>query len=398
MSRLLIQFADETLTDFRWASFDESAEFGGLDWHSNAADQLTAVATQNPHPVIMLVPQQCVYLTQVELPEKASRQLMAAIEYQVEDQLAQDIETQHFALGDSSKNPIAIAVVSRSIMEDCMALARSHDLRLIQVVPELFLCPWQGEGIALTEGYDGCLLRYGDYSGLKCQAQALPAMLALVKRDLDSDQITYYASGDDPAPELEGYEVQRQSLNATRPGLVDAPLIDLQQRDFQLSSAWLGLAKTWKWVALLFAALLVIGAYNKAIALYELETELADIRQQQFELLKPHLSAADNVDANLKKLLIDHLKKLRLNQREQGFLKLLLEFTRARTAYPGVEISRVAYQGSRLSFDINSNQLTDIEALTEAVRKLGLNVKLESLSIKPEQSSGRLVLTGADDV
>jgi type II secretion system protein L len=269
---------------------------------------------------------------------------------------------------------------------------------LIQVVPELFLCPWQGEGIALTEGYDGCLLRYGNFSGLKCQAQALPAMLALVKRNLDTNQITYYANGDDPAPELEGYEVERQSLNATQPGLISAPLIDLQQRDFQLSSAWIGLAKAWKWIALLFAALLVFGAYNKAIALHQLEGELGDIRQQQFELLKPHLSAASSADSNLKKLLIDHLKRLQMSQREQGFLKLLLEFTRARTAYPGVIISRVAYQAGRLSFDINSNQLTDIEALTETVRKQGLNVKLESLSIKPEQSSGRLVLTGADDV
>ncbi len=398
MARLLIQFTTEELDDFRWANFDETApSSGAFEWQQAGADELATVATHNPHPVVIIIPQQCVYLTQIELPEKAGRQVLSAIEYQIEDQLAQDIESQHFALGDTSNNPIAVAVVERAIMERCIALARSHDLRLIQIVPELFLSPWQGAGVALSEGYDGCLVRYGDYRGLKCNAQALPAMLELVKRDVEIDRITFYGSADEPTPELDGYTVERQALDSTRPGLVDTPLINLQQRDFQLSSAWQGLGKAWKWIALLFVALLIIGAYNKAVALHELETRLAGIKQQQYELLKSFLPAGTSADANLKKLLIERLEQIQADQREQGFLKLLLEFTRARVKYPAVKISRVGYQGTRLSFDISSNQLTDIEALLETVKKQGVNAKLESLSIKPEQSSGRRVLTGGGD-
>lgn len=397
MARLLIQFTNEDLADFRWAKFDETTPSGELDWQQGSEGDLAEVARQNPHPVIMVIPQQCVYLTQVELPEKAGRQVLSAIEYQIEDQLAQDIESQHCALGDTSQNPIAVAVVARTIMAHCIALAQNHDLRLVQVVPELFLCPWQGAGVALTEGYDGCLLRYGDYRGLKCNAQALPAMLELIKRDADIDRITFYGSANDPTPELEGYTVERHELGSTSLALVDAPLINMQQRDYQLSSAWQGLGRAWKWTAMLFAALLVIGAYNKAAALQELETRLADIKQQQYDLLKPYLPAGTSADANLKKLLIERLEQIQADQREQGFLKLLLEFTRARVKYPAVEITRVGYQGTRLSFDISSSQLTDIEALLETVKKQGVNAKLESLNIKPEQSSGRLVLQGGGD-
>ena len=130
------------------------------------------------------------------------------------------------------------------------------------------------------------------------------------------------------------------------------------------------------------------------MALQELERELADIKQQQYELLKPYLPESASPDANLKKLLIERMKQLQASQQEQGFLNLMLEFTRARSAYPNIEISRIGFQGRRLSFDITSKQLTDIEALLESVRKLGVNAKLENLSIKPEQSSGRLVLEG----
>ena len=398
MLRLLIQFTDDELADFRWATVDDATGSAALDWQLSGADDLAAVAAQNPHPVVIVIPQQCVFLAEVELPEKAGRQVLSAIEYQVEDQLAQDIESQHFALGDTTENPVAIAVVERDIMEHCMALVRSYDLRLIQIIPELFLCPWPEDGVALMEGYNGCLLRYGKYRGLKCSALALPAMLELVKRDVEIDTITFYGAGTEAAPDIEKYTLLPQSLNSTRPGFIDGPLIDLQQRDYQLSSAWQGLAKTWKWIAMLIAALLVIGSYNKAVALNALEDELAGIKQQQYSLLKPYLPANTSPDANLKKLLIERLKQLNLSQREQGFLKLLLEFTRARSGFPAVKISRIGYQGNQLSFEISSSKLNDIEALLEIVIKQGVNAKLESLNIKPNQSSGRLVLRGSDGV
>ena len=49
-------------------------------------------------------------------------------------------------------------------------------------------------------------------------------------------------------------------------------------------------------------------------------------------------------------------------------------------------------------FDISSTQLTKIETLLATVQKQGVNATLVSLNIKPERSSGRLVLSGGDDV
>jgi general secretion pathway protein L len=395
--RLLIHFTDETLTDFRWALYDEAEGSAAFVWQFAGEDELAAVAAQNPHPVIVVIPQQCVYLTQVELPEKASRQLLGAIEYQVEDRLAQDVESQHFALGDTRENPISIAVVARDIMDRCVQLAQSRGLRLARILPEVFLCPWDGDGVALTEGHDGCLLRYGNYRGLKCNAQALPAMLQLVSRDIEVGRIRFYAGEGEESPSLEGFEVERVGLDAVRPGFVDAPVIDLQQRDYQLTSPWRNLARAWKWTAMLAAALLVAFAYNKAVALQELEGELVAIKQQQYELLAPYLPDASGPGDDLKRMLIERMRQLQANERERGFLQLMVEFTRARGAFPELQISRIGYQDNRLSFDISSSKLNDIEALLASVQKQGVDARLEALSIKPEQSSGRLVMTGGGD-
>jgi general secretion pathway protein L len=398
MARLLIQFFSDELAEFRWASIDEAVQTADIDWQRAAEDELASVAAQHPYPLILIIPQQCVYLTHIELPQRAGRQLLSAIEYQIEDQLAQDIESQHCALGDINANPVSIAVIERSIMMRCMALARGHGLRLIHIFPELFLCPWTGSGVALMQGHDGYLLRYGDYRGLKCSEQTLSAMLEMIGREVEFDSITCYESEAETALSLDGTNLEHKALSAARPGFIDAPIIDLQQRDYQMSSAWQGLAKTWKWVALLLAGLLVIGAYNKAMALHDMEQDLAAIKQQQYELLKPHLADDIGPNDNLKKVLIERLKQLQSNQGEQGFLQLLLEFTRARDQFPEVNITRIGYQGKELVFDISSTQLKKIETLLEVVQKQGVDATLVSLNIKPELSSGRLVLRGGDDV
>ena len=398
MARLLVQFFTDELAEFRWASIDEAQQTADIDWQQAGEDELVMIAAQHPHPLILIIPQQCVYMTQVELPQRAGRQLLSAIEYQIEEQLARDIESQHCALGDINANPVSIAVIERSIMKRCMALAQGHGLRLIHIFPELFLCPWTGSGVALMQGHDGYLLRYGAYRGLKCSEQTLAAMLEMVGREVELDSIACYASEAETALSLDGVNLEHKALSAARPGFIDAPVIDLQQRDYQMSSAWQGLAKTWKWVALLLAGLLMIGAYNKAMALHDMEQDLAAIKQQQYELLKPHLAEDIGPDDNLKKALIDRLKQLQSNQSEQGFLQLLLEFSRARVQFPEVNITRIGYQGKELVFDISSTELKKIETLLEVVQKQGVDATLVSLNIKPEQSSGRLVLRGGDDV
>jgi len=401
MARLLIQFYSDELAEFRWASIDESEQTADIDWQQAAENELVEVAAKHPHPLILIIPQQCVYMTAVELPQRAGRQVLSAIEYQIEEQLARDIESQHCALADANANPVSIAVIERSIMQRCLALAQAHGLRLLHIVPELFLCPWpnsgNGSGIALMRGHDGYLLRYGDFRGLKCSEQTLAAMLEMIGREVEFDTITCYEVEGESAPQLEGVELEHKALAAARPGFVNAPIIDLQQRDYRLSSAWLGLARTWKWVAWLLATFLLVAGYNKAVALQDMEQELAALKQQQYELLKPHLAKDVGPDDNLKKALIDHLKQLQSNQSEQGFLQLMLEFTRARDKFPEINITRIGYQGKELIFDISSTQLNKIETLLEVVKQQGVDASLVSLNIKPELSSGRLVLRGGDD-
>ena len=115
MPGLIVRFHDSALHDFNWFVDRSDSPGQSVEWQPGSEGDLVDVAKSHT-AVVLVIPQRDVYLTSYELPGKASRQVLSSIEYQIEDQLAQDVEIQHFAPGDPSSNPIAIAVVEKVIM------------------------------------------------------------------------------------------------------------------------------------------------------------------------------------------------------------------------------------------------------------------------------------------
>ncbi len=140
--------------------------------------------------------------------------------------------------------------------------------------------------------------------------------------------------------------------------------------------------------------LIAVSSYNKAIALQELEHQLLQIKTSQYELLKNYLPAEISQNDDLKKELINLLKQSQSGAEEVNFLELLRQFTRAKAAYPSVIIGKIGYQNKRLSIDITSNQLSQLESLLEAIESTGQATKLENLNIKPDIISGQFILDG----
>ena len=140
--------------------------------------------------------------------------------------------------------------------------------------------------------------------------------------------------------------------------------------------------------------LLAVTGYNKAIALHQLEVRLADIKASQYEQLKDFLPATINQSDDLKKELIKLLEQDRSGKQNVNFLGLLHQFTQAKTVHSSIIISRIGYQNRRLSIDITSNQLNDLESLLETIESTGQEIRMENLNIKPGIISGRYVLDG----
>ena len=387
MAQLFLRFYDETLDGFDWAVVDINAEATEIVWQQSVVSELPLLVSQNPYPVILFVPEQLVFYTEFEVPEKATRQVLASIEYQIEDRLAQDTETQHFAQGTQLANKVPIFVVAQSIMLTIQNLQQAYSLRIQQVLPEMYLCPAPEEGsVALIAGQSGMVLRYGENQSLKCQQEVLASVLDI---DCYIDETALPDTLDQ-----DKYPLNIKSLLASELNLDNA--INLQQRQFQASSNWKKLYYTWKAVSVAAILLLALGVFNRMIELDDMEQQLAAIKNSQYLLIKDYVGPRITPDSNLKKEMIKLLQNSSSTDQQIDFLHLLLEFSRARQAYSSIDIVKIGYQQDRLSVDISSTQLNDIESLHAALKAKGLTVDLDRLNIKPELVSGQFVVGGAN--
>jgi len=79
MQRLFLRFDDESFDGFDWTIVDGDAAVSHLSWRKSVESDLKALLAQHSMPTVLVIPQQLVYLTEFELPEKASRQILASI-------------------------------------------------------------------------------------------------------------------------------------------------------------------------------------------------------------------------------------------------------------------------------------------------------------------------------
>ena len=401
MSRLFLRFHDDSFDGFDWCIVDAEAPVTHLSWRNSSESELKALLSEHVMPTVVVIPQQLVYLTEFELPEKASRQILASIEFQIEDQLAQDTELQHYALGEQRDNKVPIAVVEQAVMQSCQSLIEKYGIRVVQIIPELFLCPWfDGEGdVSLIECQQGVILRYGEYQGLKCKLDVLNSMLNLVNRQTPITQVNCFIDDElaIDALNISKYESNAKPLNTTSLDLEKISTINLQQRQFQASSNWLKMLDVWKSVAAVILVIFVVTGFNRVVALQDMEAELDAIRASQYELVKEYVGPRVTKSANLKKELIKLLQENSDGQKGADFISLLLDFSQARAAFESIQIVKISYQKLRLSVDISSQKLNDVEALHAALNAKGLSAKLEKLNIKPELISGQFILEAGNN-
>jgi len=104
--------------------------------------------------VCVLVPSTDVLLAEPEVPAKAGTKLQQVVPYALEEQLAEDIDDLHFAIGkrvgDTPTTPVA--VVAHALMEDWLATLKSADVTPEVMYADSDLLPENpGHAVALIE-------------------------------------------------------------------------------------------------------------------------------------------------------------------------------------------------------------------------------------------------------
>jgi general secretion pathway protein L len=113
--------------------------------------------------VVVLLPSADIRLTSVQLPARQLAKVQQAVPYILEDQLADDVETLHFAVGARrADGQWPVAVIARERLAAALAFFVDRGLRPEAMIPDLLCLPTPGEEqfTLLVDG-DGVLVRSG---------------------------------------------------------------------------------------------------------------------------------------------------------------------------------------------------------------------------------------------
>ena len=355
--------------------------------------------------VVVLAPAARILLTQTRIPSRNRQRILNALPYALEDQLAEEVERLHFALGQrEADGTLQVAVVARRCLADWIARLRACDIEPDALVPDLLCLPWEaGHWSALEERHQ-TLIRTSLQAGLAADNENLETMLRLMLAEHTEEgrpaTIRWYqapGAEDPPFTAVDGVNLLPHHLEENPLGLLAGAYdptrsIDLLQGEFSRHERLGRLWRPWRATAALLLVLLAVSAAGTAADYWRLQRERAQLQQHIERIyLDTFPEARRVVDARVQ--MERRLAALRSggSGTQGGFLELLRRVGPALKAVQAVELRRLAYREGRLDLALRVRDLQHLDRLKQRLGEAqGLEVEIQSASARDDRVEARL--------
>jgi general secretion pathway protein L len=375
-----------------------------------------AAAQAAARPVIVLVPATDVLTTTVDIPVRGAR-LNAALPFALEESLADDVETLHFAAGakrDSGVRPVA--VVARAEIDRWLERLGTAGIEPVRMVPENY-------GLARIPGTmsvlvaEDCVM-FNDGADVEFvlegmqPSDALVAAGALTDRAHDTQATAGEASGhllvfcgpEDEERLSHEWIALRQELSSVDVNVLpDGVLprlavtvasgsgVDLLQGRYGARTDYGAFVKPWRRAAMLLIGLLLVGFVGKGIDYYRLSSEEAILREQfaaEYQQIRPG-------DA---REILDPLNAVRSIRQGLGaatgpqvFLPSLQQLSKAMAQNSNARIETISYRAGVIDVRITSPDVATLDNIQKVVRESGqFQASIQSTDQVDDQISSRL--------
>ncbi len=354
--------------------------------------------------VVFLAPAEQVLLSRVEIQTRNRQQLLKAVPYTLEEDLADDVENLHFALGprqDDGSYPVA--VIARKTLDMWLMELQEANIVPNAIFPELLNLPFTAPHWTLLLEDNRALIRSAQYHGFGVDADNLEAIFDLITDQAEEakpDEVDVYRCDHEtrrPLPQYLPVEKEHQHdhcLALMASGLNDKCNINLLQGSYKISDDALRLLKHWRFAAALFGVWLVIQFTTTAIDYWRLNQESEALQSRIEEVYRETFPEAQRV-VNPRVQMEQSLKSLLAAQQgddKGSFLPLLDAGGRAIHAISGIEINTLDYREDRLELALKASDLQALEKVKQRLEEEGLNARIESAETSGQQVEARLLV------
>jgi len=363
--------------------------------------------------VVVLVPGAEVLLAQPELPPaKAGAKLQQLVPYALEEQLAEDIEELHFAVGrrqgDSARVPVA--VVSRERMDEWTTLLKSSGLEPEAMYADSELLPQNpGQAVALLEE-EAVVVRPPGGMVVTLPADALGEALEIALSGIEPGTpggrglILYTGAAEwhrhAPAVEkarerFEGIQIQLLTggpLGLLAQQLATTPATNLLQGPYAPAAPHPVGWRAWRMAAMLLAGLVALHVVGKAAELTVLKhanSRLDASIDQVFRTAMP--GQPDTYEA--RRQMEQRLAAVRASEASGGFLLALQALVQAHRAAPDAVLEAMSFRDGALELKASAPSVEALDRLSRQLRQQGWRARLVADNPAGSRYQGRIQMS-----
>ncbi len=399
-SRLYIHLHDSDAISVSWAKL-------GRD-ESRPAEVLRGQLDTIPEPdedthVTVFVPATDVLLTEVTIPSRNRRQLASATPYALEDQLIDDVEDLHFALGKSDDEGVTrVATVANNKLQQWLSRLADNNIRADAFYSEAQSLPVNENSWSLLQLDGRCVLRgYANQAyGLDCaNLSSFVERMAANEDNLPADIHVISCAGDTAAQadfakalplNVQQHECPGDALVSLIEGCQSAPGINLLQGRFENRRPVLTGMRRWiPAVAMLFIWLVLQFGVLIADKL-ELSGQEEQLKEDITALYKQAVPDAKRV-VNARVQMQQQLDSLKGGGTQSGFLDLLARGGEVFSKTTGVVINSLSYRDGSMDIALTLKDLQGLDNIKQSlIDKLGVEVDIQSATPKADIIEARL--------
>jgi general secretion pathway protein L len=353
-----------------------------------------AAARTSGRRICVLVPGTEVLLAEPEVPARAGVKLQQLVPYALEEQLADDVDDLHFALGrrPASSPRVPVAVVARSLMDEWLGQLKSHGIQPDVIAVDSELLPHDpGHSVALLEE-DVVVVRPPSGVPLTLPIDALEAALESVKSPSDAGGdgvrgLILYAG----AAEWHQHQAQIEPLRERFDGikvqlLTGGPLallaqqlpiaspINLLQGSYAPTTARGADWRAWRAAVMLLVCLAGLHLVGKAA-----ELSLLKSREQKLDTsIRDTFRSAmqqESGPGSARRLMEQRLLAVRGSN--SGLLAALEALVQARTTAPTSTLKSLNYHNGLIELKIAAPDAASLDRMSASLRSSGWQAELK---------------------
>ncbi|HEY4466854.1 MAG TPA: type II secretion system protein GspL, partial [Klebsiella sp.] len=227
------------------------------EWHPDEGDQTLSLLAQT-YPAWVLVPASDCAFHRVTLPAGARRKPQQALAFLLEEQLATEVEENHFALLQQNKTDCAVAVVGREKMRAWQAWCEGLGLKVLALTPDVLALPQSPTSWSAVRCGEQWLFRSDSWSGMAVETVWLGGLLVHWQ---NVTPIACYS----PPPDIAApwHPLPAQDLLQLAAANPDARKICLRQGNFAAKHRWQSTPRRWRPAIVAALALLLLWSSNR---------------------------------------------------------------------------------------------------------------------------------------